>query len=169
MTDIATAIGNAVDYLSQHREEAAYTDSIAMATLGDALRVEIVGPDGEALTTDMPQSIGGHGEQPSPGWLFRAAIASCNASLIGMHAARAGIEVDSLTVEVDSASNDLGILGIDPHVHAGPEQVSVRVTIEAADADAETLRELVEDAVAHCPVHDAVGRAVPMSVDVTVA
>src|SRR5437868_6350342 len=67
-TDIGNALSQAVDYLREHRSEARYTDSAATAVLGDGLRVTVTGPDGASLTTDMPKSIGGHGESPSAGW-----------------------------------------------------------------------------------------------------
>src|SRR5438874_4744154 len=82
-TEISDAMSRAVDYLSDHRSEAKYTDSAATAVLEDRLRVTVTGPDDSKLTTDMPKSIGGRGESPSPGWFLRAAQASCLASLIG--------------------------------------------------------------------------------------
>ncbi|HZD23083.1 MAG TPA: hypothetical protein VE569_06730, partial [Acidimicrobiia bacterium] len=69
MTDIKTSIEEAVGYLFEHPEEARYTDSFARATLGGSLRVAVVGPDGERITTDMPGAVGGRAEEPSPGWL----------------------------------------------------------------------------------------------------
>ncbi len=84
MAGIRESIESAVRYLSEHPDESRYTDSYARATLDEALRVEVEGPDGEHILTDMPGGVGGRGEEPTPGWLFRAAIASCVASTIGM-------------------------------------------------------------------------------------
>src|SRR5438093_12011445 len=89
-TDIRDALSQAVEYLREHRSEAKYTDSAATAVLEDGLRVTVTGPEGAQLTTDMPKSIGGRGDLPSPGWFLRAAQASCLAGLIAMEAARAG-------------------------------------------------------------------------------
>ena len=83
-TEISDAVAQAVEYLRDHPSEAKYTDSAATAVLEGSLRVTVTGPDGAKLTTDMPKSIGGRGESPSPGWFLRAAEASCLASLIGM-------------------------------------------------------------------------------------
>ena len=96
MTNIRTAIEGAMSYLSEHPDEARYTDSVARATLGDSLRVDVDGPNGERIITDMPGGVGGLAEHPSPGWLFRAAIASCVASTVAMEAAREGIDLTSL-------------------------------------------------------------------------
>src|SRR5437879_8772155 len=131
-TDIGNALSQAVDYLREHRSEATYTDSAATAVLGDGLRVTVTGPHGASLTTDMPKSIGGRSESPSPGWFLRAAQASCLATLIGMEAARAGVALDRVEVIVDSESDDYGILGVDDSVPAGPVTSRARVRIEAA-------------------------------------
>jgi hypothetical protein len=63
----------------------------ATARLVDGLRCEITGPYAEKVMTDMPPAIGGAGSAPSPGWLFRGALASCTATVIAMRAAKLGI------------------------------------------------------------------------------
>src|SRR5437016_2395216 len=162
-TDIGNALSQAVDYLGDHRSEAKYTDSAATAVLEDRLRVTVTGPDDSKLTTDMPKSIGGRGESPSPGWFLRAAQASCLASLIGMEAARAGVVLTRVEVVVDSESDDYGILGMDNSVPAGPLRSKARIRIEAeAPTD---LSALVDTADRHCPVTDAVRRAVPWAIE----
>ena len=162
-TDIGNALSQAVDYLRKHRSEAKYTDSAATAVLGDGLRVTVTGPDGASLTTDMPKSIGGRGESPSPGWFLRAAQASCLATLIGMESARAGVTLRRVEVVVDSESDDYGILGIDESVPAGPLTSRAVVRIEAEQPT--DLSDLVAVADRHCPVTDAVRRAVPWTTE----
>jgi uncharacterized OsmC-like protein len=161
---IKQALGSAAEYLSAHPTEARYRDSAATATLRDGLLVDVVGPSGEALRTDMVSSVGGAGSAPSPGWLFRASAASCVATLIAMRAAMLDIAIQGLEVTVDSESDDRGILGIDPSVPAGPLGMRVAVSVRAPGCDASTLRELVAWSVGHCPVSDAVTRAVPIEV-----
>src|SRR5918996_147335 len=77
MPEIKNAIENAVRYLSEHPDEARYTDSFARATLDEALRVEVEGPDGLRVTTDMPSGVGGRGEGSPPGLVFPAALGAC--------------------------------------------------------------------------------------------
>jgi uncharacterized OsmC-like protein len=164
MEHIRTSIEAAVGYLSEHPDEARYTDSVATATLEEGLRFRVTGPGGEEIATDMPSGVGGGGEAPTPGWLFRAAVAACAGSLVAMEAARDGVRLTSLAVDVDSESDDRGILGMDDAVPAGP--LSMRFVVRAAaDGDAD-LDALVRRAVARCPVVDAVGRAVETSVEV---
>lgn len=164
VADIKSSIESAIAYLSEHPDEARYTDSIATATLGESLRVTVEGSDG-SIVTDMPTGVGGLDEHASPGWLFRAAVASCVASVIGMEAARARVTLSELVVNVDSESDDRGILRMDDDATAGPMSMSVRVSI-AGDADATLLEEIAQRGAAHCPVCDAVKRTVPVEVDV---
>lgn len=168
MSEIRNAIEGAVEYLTQHPNEARYTDSVARATLGEALRVDVEGSDGERLTTDMPSSIGGRGEEPSPGWLYRAALASCVAATVAMEAARAGVELTSLKVEVDSESDDRGILGIDSGILAGPLSATVRIRAIGDGVAAGDLTEIVDRGARRCPVLDATQRDVDMTIDIQI-
>jgi uncharacterized OsmC-like protein len=169
VAEIKEAIENAVRFLTEHPDEARYTDSYARATLGESLRVEVEGPGGERIVTDMPTGIGGRAEELSPGWLYRAAIASCVASTIGMEAAREGLALSGLQVEVDSESDDRGILGMDQAVPAGPLSTGVRVRARADGVDEGRLREILERGAALCPSYDGTKRAVPVSLEVEIS
>ena len=164
MPDIRSSIEAAVQYLFQHPDEARYTDSPATATLEDGLRFRVIGSSGEEVASDMPSAVGGDGAAPSPGWLFRAAVASCAGSLIAMEAARAGVRLSTLQVTVDSQSDDRGILGMDPAVPAGPLNMRILVRLWSGSADCSTLEELARHGVDRLPVVDAARRAVEISV-----
>lgn len=166
MSSIGEAIRTATEYLSEHPEEARYTDSAAVAKREEGLRITVSDQSGRNITTDMPKGVGGTDTAPSPGWLFRAALAACDATLIAMRAAMLEIDLDEVEVSIDSESNDYGILGIDESVPAGPLSVGTRIKVRAKDADASAMRELVDWAVAHCPVYDATKRAIPITVEI---
>jgi uncharacterized OsmC-like protein len=117
----------------------------------------------------MVPSVGGTATAPSPGWLLRAAEASCVVTLIAMRAAMLGITLDTLEVTVDSESDDRGILGIDESVPAGPLSGRVSVRLLADGVEASALDKLARWGVAHCPVHDALERAVPVTTEVLTA
>jgi uncharacterized OsmC-like protein len=163
MSAIKESIDDAVRYLSEHPDEARYTDSLARAKLDQALRVEVTGPGRLRLVTDMPAGVGGRDEEPSPGWVFRAALASCVATTIGMEAAREGVTIGSLEVEVDSESDDRGILGMDEAVPAGPLSMRIRIRAAADGVEQGSLREVVARGAGRCPVSDATKRAVDVS------
>jgi uncharacterized OsmC-like protein len=167
MTDaIRAALEGARSYLADHPDDARYTDSLATARLGDALHVAVEGPQGERIETDMPAGIGGRGASPGPGWLLRASVASCIASVAAMRAAELGLRGFRCEVDVDSESDDRGILGLDPGVQAGPLSLRIAIRLSADDAADEPLRDVAAWAVEHCPVADAVRRAVPVTIEV---
>jgi uncharacterized OsmC-like protein len=166
---IKESIEQAVEYLTAHPDEARYTDSYARARLGQGLRVDVEGPNGASIVTDMPAGVGGRAEEPSPAWFFRAGLASCVATTVGMEAAREGIELTSLEVEVDSESDDRGILGMDESVPAGPLSTRIGITVRADGVDEARLREVVERGALRCPVCDAAKRAVDVSLEIDAA
>ncbi|OGN82228.1 MAG: hypothetical protein A2X23_03850 [Chloroflexi bacterium GWC2_73_18] len=166
--EIRVAMARAIGYLAEHPDEARYTDSWAMATWEGELRCAVAGPGGERLAVDMPKGVGGGAAAPSPGWILRAAAASCDVALIAMRAAQLGVELSRLEVTADSESDDRGILGMDQAVPAGPLSSRTRITIAAEGVPEETLRDIVRWADEHAPVGDAIRRAVPRAVEVEI-
>ena len=162
---IRTALEGAIGYLTENPADARATDSFATATLEEGLRCVVRGPDAAEIQTDMVTSVGGGNTAPSPGWMLRAATASCVATLIAMKAALDEVQLGNVEVTVDSQSDDLGILGIDDDVPAGPLSVSVRVKVESNGADPGTVRDLVSWANEHCPVTDLTKREVPIHLE----
>ena len=168
MSQIGDAVARASAYLTEHPEEARYRDAAATAKLGRDLRVDVTGPGGEKVATDMPRGIGGQGTVPSPGWLFRAATASCVASLIGIRAASLGLDTATGDVEVtvDSESDDRGILGLDAAIPAGALSMKVVVRFGSDSLGREALEALARWALDHCPVSDTAARPVPIELEV---
>ena len=163
---VRTAIATASRYLTEHPAEARYTDQSATAVMERGLRVRAEFPGG-AVSTDMPASVGGGASAPSPGWLWRASLAACEATLIKMRAASLGIAIERLEVTVDSESDDRGILGLDDSVPAGPLSGRIRVQVTAPGASTAQLRELVDWADRHCPVADGFRRAIPLALEMS--
>jgi uncharacterized OsmC-like protein len=164
---IAEAVSAATAYLTEHPDEARYRDSAAKAHQTAGLTIEVTGTGGERLTTDMPRGIGGTAVAPSPGWMLRAAAAACVASLIAIRAAATDVAIRSVDVEVDSESDDRGILGLDPAIPAGALSMRVVVSIDAPALDSAAKESLVAWAIEHCPVTDTIARAVPMSIEIS--
>ena len=166
-SDIKQALEGAIEYLGNNPAEAAYSDSPATARLADieGLKVEVEGPNGASMRTDMPTSVGGTNTTASPGWYLRAAEASCVATLIAMRAALLDVTLTDLEVTVDSESDDRGILAVGDDVPAGPMSTRIAVRIRGS-ADVPTLREMCHWALVHCPVTDAVRREIPMTIEV---
>jgi uncharacterized OsmC-like protein len=165
---IQKALEAATAYLAQNPEQARSTDGAAVASLVDGLVVRVTGADGASVTTDMVSSVGGTATAPSPGWLLRAAMASCVVTLIAMRAAMLGIELEKVDVTVDSESDDRGILGIDEAVPAGPLSSRVSIALTAPGVDPASLEQMAKWGVRHCPVFDALERPIPITIEVTI-
>jgi len=116
----------------------------------------------------MPRGIGGTASVPSPGWHFRAAAASCVASLIAIRAATLGIDLAGADVEVvvDSESDDRGILGLDDSIPAGALSMKVAVRIEGTQLGTDARMALARWALDHCPVTETTSRPVPIELEV---
>jgi uncharacterized OsmC-like protein len=140
----------------------------ATATLEDGLRFRVTGPHGERLSTDMPPGVGGGGSAPNPGWLLRASLASCTATVIAMRAAQVGVTPRSLQVSVTSESDTRGMLGTDDTVSAELFGLRTHVTIGADAATPDQLREIVRWADAHSPVGCTIRGSPDNTIDVEI-
>ena len=166
--EIADAIASVRQHFVDHPEDARGPDTEARARLVDGLRVHVEGPNGWTADTDMARALGGEASAPSPGWLMRAAVASCDAVLVAMQAAEEGVTLDRLEAHVTSESDDRGLVG-GADVPAGPERVSLTVSLSAAGRSQDELEALVRRALKRSPVSEALSRSVPIAVTVEAA
>jgi uncharacterized OsmC-like protein len=169
IAQIHQSIEDVIKLYSEHPEKALSTDKAAVAVIQGGLRCKAEGPNGAVAITDMPKGIGGGGAAPTPGWFLRAALASCDATVIAMRAAQLGVVLTRLEVTVDSHSDDRGLLGVGDAVPPGPLSMRVHVLIAADGVSPEQLREMVEWAESHSPVGDAVRRGIPSSTEIDIA
>lgn len=113
------------------------------------------------LTADMPRQAGGSEAGPTPGVFGRAALGSCLAIGYVMYAARAGIPLSSVEVEVAADFDDGALFGVSD---APPGYLDVRysVTVVSDAPEADILR-VLDEADAHSPYRDVFGRAQRLS------
>jgi uncharacterized OsmC-like protein len=170
--DIAAAMRRLETVLQRRPEIGRHDDAPAQAHWQSGTRVLSRHANGTQLPTDMPGELGGSGDQVTPGWLFRAGLASCLATCIAMRAAAAGVELESLVVTASSRSDTRGLLGMadaagNP-VCAGPSEVQLTALISAPGTSPDQLRELVEESHRCSPVPTAVRTAVPVTLRIEV-
>ena len=112
---------------------------------------------------DHPKVLVGQDNGPTPVEYVLHALASClTAGLVNIAAAR-GIELAEVTSTVEGDINLNGILGLDPEVRNGFEQVRVRFEVKG-NASPEKLREIVEQSQARSAVFDVITNGVPVSI-----
>jgi len=169
---IKQSVENVIEHYRQNPGNARDPGTPVTAVMEDGLRCRVQKQDGTAIViTDMSTGIGGGGSAPSPGLIFRAALASCDATFIALRAAQVGIKLTTLEVIVEGDPDDistLGFLGIDDSIPAGESGLRLIFRIGADNATPERLRELVKWIEDHSPVGDSVSRAIPIRVDVKV-
>jgi uncharacterized OsmC-like protein len=130
------------------------------ARLVDGLRCEIEeGP--WRLAADMPAKVGGDETAPTPGVLGRAALASCLAIGIASWAARLGVPIDAVDVEVQADFDARGELGMGTGALPGYTEVRYAIAIESP-ASRHLLDEVLDLAERHSPYLDVFGRAIPL-------
>jgi uncharacterized OsmC-like protein len=164
---LAGAIARAQTVLSRRPDRGLHDDAPARARWQSGTRVISSHANGTRVASDMPQELGGSGDQVTPGWLFRAGLASCATTTIAMSAAAAGIELTELEVVASSRSDTRGALGMSDAegkpIFAGPAQVELLVRISADGVTPDRLHSLVEHACRCAPVPAALENAIPLT------
>jgi uncharacterized OsmC-like protein len=160
--EISKAVAEVERFLQSQDDPGPRADVPAIATIEAGLRCRIESPDGKAIYTDMPDNVGGCATANSPGWHLRAALASCDATLLTLRAARIGLELDSVEVRVEASSDGRGMF-LDEGVSAGSSEMCLHFKIGAGNASAQQIKELVRWVEQHSPVGTDIMRAVELS------
>ena len=170
--DIAAAVHRVGSVLERRPTTGIHDDVPAAARWQSGLRVIASHGNGTQVMTDMPTELGGSGDAVTPGWLFRAGLASCLATCIAMDAATEGIKLSSLEVLASSRSDLRGLLGMADSsgapVGAGPSEIQLHVRISATGVSPDRLRLLVEESNRHSPVSAAARETVPVALRIEV-
>jgi len=93
------------------------------------------------------------------------ALAACLTAGLANIAAARRVRLTQVRSTVTGDIDLNGILGLDPDVRNGYQQITVRFTI-TGDAPAEQLRELVEQSRARSAVYDVITNQVPVTIEV---
>jgi uncharacterized OsmC-like protein len=147
--------------LIEARPSIAQGTAVTKVTLHPGLSCDV--EDGSwKFSVGMTEKYGGLNNGPNPGVYGRAALGSCLAIGYGMWAARLGIDVRSLTVEVKARYDVRGELGVDDSVRPGYADVVYVVTVDTDASDADVQRWL-DVADRHSSWLDDLQNPVPVS------
>ena len=170
--EIAAALQRVEAVLRRRPDLGLQDDTPATARWERGTRVVASHGNGAQMATDMPVELGGTGDEVTPGWLFRAGLASCAATSIALAAAASGIELATLEVRATSRSDARGLLGMADStgapVPAGPCAVQLHVRIAANGVEPARLRALAEGGYRCSPIPNAVIGAVPVDLRIDV-
>jgi uncharacterized OsmC-like protein len=171
--DLATAMARAQGVLGRRPEMGLHDDAPARVCWRADTRMVARHPGGLQFETDMPAELGGTGDRVTPGWMMRAGLGACTATVIAMKAAAAGIALASLEVDVGSRSDTRGLLGMDDaagcRVDAASRDVTLHVRLAALDVPADRLRALVDESCRCSPILRVLSEGAEVALRVDVA
>ncbi|MBB4687486.1 OsmC family protein [Amycolatopsis jiangsuensis] len=114
------------------------------------------------LTVDEPPALGGTDSAANPVEYALASLGSCQVITYQFWAARLGIQLDAVRVQVDGDLDLHGFFGFDEATRPGFRDVRVSVELEGP-APAERYEELRRAVDEHCPVLDLFRHETPVS------
>ena len=114
---------------------------------------------------DHPAVLVGRDNGPTPVEFVLHALAACLTAGLANIAAARGIRLTEVHSTVTGDIDLNGILGLDPDVRNGYQNIAVRFTVKG-DAPAAKLRELVEQSQARSAVYDIITNHVPIAIEV---
>ena len=115
---------------------------------------------------DHPAVLVGKDHGPTPAEFVLQALAACLTAGLANIAAARNITLTEVRSTVAGDIDLNGILGLDPAVRNGYQQITVRFTIKG-DAPAAKLRELAEQSRARSAVYDVITNGVPVAIEVS--
>lgn len=177
-TATATATLDALDRLAGavHATAGALRDAPASAATirprvrtalvaGTPTRVDVAAGR-HAFTIDEPASLGGDDAGANPVEHLLAALGACQVISYQVWAAKLGLTLDSVTVELTGDLDLRGFFGVDDSVRPGFASIQVDARITGPESQ-DAYRELTALVEQHCPVLDALTVGVPVSSAVT--
>lgn len=142
------------------RPEFARGTSRSVTTVLHGLRCESVEGDWQ-IQADLPAAAGGAGFGPTPGMLGRAALGSCLAMGYQLHAARLGVELTSIQIEIEADADDAGMLFLGSDARPGYSEVRYHVDIVSPNSD-EMVLKVLDEGDTLSPYRDVFSDPTPM-------
>lgn len=164
-SDIRAALDRSIGIVERRPSRARGTAKTRVS-LDDGLTCQV--EDGEwNITLDMPERHGGRNAGPNPGVFGRAALGSCMAMVYMRWAAKAGLPIDRLEVEIEADYDARGELGVAP---ISPAYTAVRATIHVeSPAPEHMIRHVFELAEERCPYLQIWENPLPVLRDVRIS
>src|SRR4051812_45918129 len=117
---------------------------------------------------DHPRVLVGTDKGATPVEYVLHALAGCLTAGLANIAAARGVELTEVTSTVEGDIDLNGLLGLDPDVRNGFQQIRVSFDIKG-NAPAEKLREVIAQSQARSAVFDIITNSVPVSIEINAA
>lgn len=113
------------------------------------------------LYNDEPPVLLSADQAPNPVEYVIQALLGCMTTTTNYKAAAQGIEIESITSEIEGDLDLQGMLGLDPDVRPGFQELRATLRIKTRGP-----KEMVRDLYMGSPVYDTLARPVPIKVNV---
>jgi uncharacterized OsmC-like protein len=135
------------------RPSAAQVTKTGRATMIEGLVCQYTEGD-FTIRADMPEAFGGEGKALGPGGYVRGGLAMCLAISYAIQAARRGVPLHKVEVDIESDVDLRGVFGA-PGVRCSPAEFRYRVRIES-DANDAAVRAVIDDGDSMSPTLDTI-------------
>ncbi|UCH90673.1 MAG: OsmC family protein [Nitrospirota bacterium] len=112
------------------------------------------------LTADQPSTLLGTNKGPTPFEYLLTALSSCMTTSLVYQAAAEGIAIEALESDYEGDINLQGILGLNPNVRKGYEEIRVKIKVRS-NRDKARLHELVQNS----PILDVIRNPTPVTIE----
>lgn len=124
----------------------------AQARMGDGFAVEVQCGN-HRLIMDQPKNAAGHDLGPTPLEAILAALAGCFGTIGRFIAHQQKFELRGMRFKIEADYDPAGLLGRDPAVRPGFQELRISVDIDA-DLDAAQKQDFLELIEQRCPLAD---------------
>jgi len=172
----ASSTDNGLAALAEATAEAVTAD-LATAGVRPRVRTSLVGGTATQVTVragahewtvDEPPALGGQDTGANPVEHLLAALGSCQVITYQVWAAKLGIALDEVEVDLRGELDIRGFFGLSEQVRPGFQSVSVDVLLRGPEP-AERYEELSDAVERHCPVLDNITTEAPVESTLRVA
>ncbi|HXZ17193.1 MAG TPA: OsmC family protein [Roseiarcus sp.] len=147
--DIRSAQERALSIFKQ-KPSAALSSAKASGHLDEGLHCTVSSGQLD-VRMDVPKALGGDGSAPTPGFFVRAGLIGCVAIGIKMTAAREGVRLESVDVDVEMDFDDGAMLGLGDNT-AAPLETRLTITLKSPSPWA-AVEEMARRALAADPYY----------------
>ena len=123
--------------------------------------------ESRSYDADHPAILTGNDRGSTPVEFVLHALAACLTAGIANVAAVRGVQLEEVSCTVEGDIDLMGLLGLDPGVRNGFQQIRVSFRLRGDDPDA--LRRVLEQSKARSAVFDMLTNGVPVSIEVDAA
>ena len=115
-----------------------------------------------AFHVDEPANLAGTDTGPTPVELLLVSLGTCQEIVYSLYAHMMGIQLESVTVDLQGQLDIRGLFGIDESVASGYQKVTFETRI-TSNADASEIENLIRIVESRCPTLDTLRRPVDVS------